>query len=250
MRNKIKTPAEIEAMRKSGQILAAVLDVLRHTIKPGMTTMDLEVKAREELHHLGGEPAFLGYQGYPAVLCVSVNDEVVHGIPGSRVLEAGDIVGMDFGVIIDGMITDGAISVIVGKPANGKDEQLVKATERALMAAIGQVKNGAHIGDLAAAAQDVLDKVGLGIVRDLVGHGVGHELHEEPNIPNYGSRGSGPALKTGMTIAIEPMATLGGHDVFIAPDRWTVKTRDGSKSAHFEHTVLITDKGAEILTQL
>ncbi len=250
MQNKIKTKAEIAAMRESGRILAAVLDVLKHTIAPGMTTMDLEMKARAELEHLGGKPAFLGYQGYPAVLCVSVNDEVVHGLPGSRVLEAGDIVGMDFGVTFDGMITDGAISVIVGKAASKADEQLVKTTERAMLAAISQVKNGAHIGDLAAAAQDVLDKAGFGIVRDLVGHGVGHELHEEPNIPNYGSRGSGPALKTGMTIAIEPMATLGDYKVFIAPDRWTVKTRDGSKSAHFEHTVLVTDSGAEILTQL
>lgn len=250
MQNKIKTKAEIEAMRESGRILAAVLDVLKHTIQPGMTTMDLEVKAREELKHLGGEPAFLGYEGYPAVLCVSVNDEVVHGIPGSRVIEAGDIVGMDFGVVIKGMVTDGAISVIVGKPSSPKEARLVKATEQALQAAISQVKNGARVGDLAAAAQDVLDKAGLGIVRDLVGHGVGHELHEEPNIPNYGSRGSGPVLKTGMTIAIEPMATLGDYKVFIAPDRWTVKTRDGSKSAHFEHTVLVTEDGAEILTLL
>lgn len=250
MQNKVKTPAEVKAMRESGRILAAVLDVLRHFIRPGMTTMDLEMKAREELQHLGGEPAFLGYQGYPAVLCVSVNDEVVHGIPGSRIIEEGDIVGMDFGVVIDGMVTDGAISVIVGKPNSAQDKKLLETTERAMLAAIGQVKNGAHIGDLAAAAQDVLDKAGLGIVRDLVGHGVGHELHEKPDIPNYGSRGSGPALKTGMTIAIEPMATLGGYSVFIAPDRWTVKTRDGSRSAHFEHTVLVTDNGAEILTLL
>lgn len=250
MQNKVKTPAEIKAMRDSGRILAAVLDVLRHFIKPGMTTMDLEMKAREELQHLGGYPAFLGYQSYPAVLCVSVNDEVVHGIPGQRVIEEGDIVGMDFGVVINGMITDGAISVIVGKPQSAADKKLVTTTEKALMAAIAQVKNGAHVGDLAAAAQDVMEKAGLGIVRDLVGHGVGHELHEEPNIPNYGSRGSGPMLKTGMTIAIEPMATLGKYDVFIAPDRWTVKTRDGSKAAHFEHTVLVTEKGAEILTTL
>jgi methionyl aminopeptidase len=250
MQNRVKTPAEIEAMRESGRILAAVLDVLKHFIKPGMTTMDLELKAREELQHLGGEPAFLGYQGYPAVLCVSVNDEVVHGIPGAKVIEEGDIVGMDFGVVIKGMVTDGAISVIVGEPVSARDKALLQTTEKALMAAIAQVKNGAHIGDLAAAAQNVMDKAGVGIVRDLVGHGVGHELHEEPNVPNYGSRGSGPALRTGMTIAIEPMATLGGHDVFIAPDRWTVKTRDGSRSAHFEHTVLVTEDGAEILTLL
>jgi methionyl aminopeptidase len=250
MQNRVKTPAEIEAMRESGRILAAVLDVLKHFIKPGMTTMDLELKAREELQHLGGEPAFLGYQNYPAVLCVSVNDEVVHGIPGAKVIEEGDIVGMDFGVVIKGMVTDGAISVIVGEPVSARDKALLQTTEKALMAAIAQVKNGAHIGDLAAAAQNVMDKAGVGIVRDLVGHGVGHELHEEPNVPNYGSRGSGPALRTGMTIAIEPMATLGGHDVFIAPDRWTVKTRDGSRSAHFEHTVLVTEDGAEILTLL
>ena len=250
MYNRVKTSTEIANMRKSGRMLATVLQHLRNQIKAGMTTKDLGQMAAVELRKLGGQPAFLGYQGFPDVLCVSVNDEVVHGIPGSRVLKDGDIVGLDFGVIYNGMITDGAISVIVGNTSDQRLKTLIDTTERSLNAGIASLKNGTKTGDIGAAIQAVLDKEKLGIVRDLVGHGVGHDLHEDPNIPNYGRAGTGVELKAGMTIAIEPMATLGADDVYVDKDQWTIKTRDGSMAAHFEHTILVTNDGAEVLTKV
>lgn len=251
MFTKVKTPAEIAAMRDGGRMLATVLSVLRQKLTAGMTTKDLAIIAAHELKSLGGQAAFLGYQGFPDVLCVSVNNEVVHGIPSSnQKIVDSDIVSMDFGVSYQGMITDAAISVIVGGVADPQVQRLVNKTEQALQAAINVVRNNVKVGDIANAAQQVLEPAGLGIVRDLVGHGVGHRLHEDPNIPNYGRKGTGPVLEAGMTIAIEPMATLGGHDVFVAHDGWTVLTSDTSKSAHFEHTILITEHGAEILTKL
>ncbi len=251
MLTKPKTDQEIDAMRESGRMLALVLQLLRKEISAGMSTKDLANLATAELKRLGGSPAFLGYQGFPDVLCVSVNDEVVHGIPRQeRKLAAGDIVGLDFGVVYKGMITDAAISVIVGEPRSARETELIKVTEQAMYAGIDEVKNGVHVGDIGAAVQAVLDKHRFGIVRDLVGHGVGHEVHEEPNIPNYGIRGKGMILTTGMTIAIEPMSTLGGDDVYMGRDDWTILTRDGSRSAHFEHTILVTPTGPEILTQI
>jgi len=232
-------------------MLATVLAALRERLVVGMTTKDLATLAVAELKVLGGKPAFLGYQGFPEALCVSVNNEVVHGIPNTRqVIKKGDVVSMDFGVVYKGMITDSAISVVAGTTTDDNVSRLVKQTEAALNAGINAVRDGATVGDIGAAVQKVLDKNKFGIVRDLVGHGVGHELHEDPNIPNYGRSGTGPVLQAGMTIAIEPMATLGSHEVFVAHDGWTVMTNDGSLSAHFEHTVLITQNGAEILTKL
>lgn len=250
MMTKVKTADEIVAMRESGRMLATVLDILRKRVEPGMSTKDLSEIAKEELRALGGQPPFLGFYGYPDVLCVSVNDEVVHGIPRPKhILADGDIVSMDFGVTYKGMVTDAAISVILGK---GSEEarKLVEATERSMMAGIKAVHGGVKTGDIGAAVEAVLAPAGYGIVRDLVGHGVGHSLHEDPNVPNYGPAGRGEILQTGMTIAIEPMATLGGYKVVTDNDKWTIRTADGSLSAHFEHTVLITDKGAEILTTL
>jgi methionyl aminopeptidase len=247
----VKTTAEIEAMRISGHMLATILDHLKQKLEPGMSTKHLAEMASSELSGLGGKPAFLGYQGFPDVLCVSLNSEVVHGIPSPRrIVESGDIVSMDFGVIYNGMITDGAISVVAGAAKDKKIKQLLIETERALLAGIDVLCDGVPVGDIAAAIQEVLDKNKYGIVRDLVGHGVGHKLHEEPNIPNYGHRGRGPRLKSGMTIAIEPMATLGSHKVYVGDDNWTVLTLDSSLAAHFEHTVLITVDGAEILTRV
>ena len=247
---RVKTSQEIDYMRESGRMLATVLEVLRNRTEPGMSTKDLAGLASKELKKLGGKSAFLGYQGFPDVLCVSINDEVVHGIPKkSRVIANGDIVSLDFGVNYRGLITDAAISFIAGE-GDKRDQKLVETTERSLLAGIESVRDGGRIGDISQPIQDVLDKEGYGIVRDLVGHGVGHELHEEPNIPNYGSKGTGPVLLAGMTIAIEPMATLGGHGVFIDQDGWTVRTKDGSRAAHFEHTVLVTNGGYEILTAL
>jgi methionyl aminopeptidase len=249
MFTRVKTIQEVQAMRESGRMLAEVLNVLKSRAAVGMSTLELNNIAASELKRLGGEPAFLGYQGFPGVLCVSINDEVVHGIPKiDKIINNGDIVSLDFGVIYKNMITDAAISVIVGSPVSEKDLMLVKITEKSLLEGVNQLKDGVRVGDISEAIQTKLDKNKLGIVRDLVGHGVGHELHEDPNIPNYGRKGTGPKLDKNMTIAIEPMATLGGHDVYVSDDGWTVITKDHSRSAHFEHTILITETGAEILT--
>lgn len=251
MQTKVKTPSEIAAMRESGRMLATVLDVLKASLQPGMSTKDLDDIAVRELEALGGKPAFLGYQGFPAVLCVSVNEEVVHGIPrADKIIQSGDIVSLDFGVNYKGMITDSAISVIAGTPRSQAHTKLLAYTERSMMAGIAAVHDQVRTGDIGAAVEAVLKKQGYGIVRDLVGHGVGHHVHEDPNIPNYGRANTGPWLQAGMTIAIEPMATLGTERVVIGPDNWTISTADGSWAAHFEHTVLITEDGAEILTQL
>lgn len=251
MMTQVKTAAEIRAMRESGRMLATVLQLLRGKVQPGVTTKELADIAAAELQTLGGKPAFLGYQGYPDVICISVNQEVVHGIPSTaRVIAEGDIVGLDFGVTYNGMITDSAISVIAGQAKQKRHLELVRDTQNSLLEGIAAVHDRVRTGDIAAAVQKVLDKGGYGIVRDLVGHGVGHHVHEDPNIPNFGRANTGPWLSAGMTIAIEPMATLGTYQVGMAPDGWTILTADGSWSAHFEHTVLITEDGAEVLTEL
>ncbi len=236
-------------MRESGRMLATILQVVRGRVEPGITTKELADVAAAEIKAFGTRAAFLNYQGFPDVICISVNQEVVHGIPTThRVLNEGDIVGLDFGIVHEGMITDSAISVFAGKPQQKRHAELLRDTESAMLEGIAAVHDRVRTGDIGAAVQKVLDKGRYGIVRDLVGHGVGHHVHEDPNIPNYGRANTGPWLDAGMTIAIEPMATLGGHGVVIAPDGWTILTADGSWSAHFEHTVLITEDGAEILT--
>jgi methionyl aminopeptidase len=251
MITRVKTKREIAAMRDGGRMLASVLQLLKSKLEVGMSTKDLALMAAAELQSLGGEPAFLGYQGFPDVICISLNDEVVHGIPrADRIINEGDIVGLDFGVQVHGLITDGAISVIAGRPKTRGHIQLVEDTANALEAGIAAVHDKVRTGDIGAAIQTSLSHRRYGIVRDLVGHGVGHKVHEDPNIPNSGRPNSGPWLAKGMTIAIEPMVTLGGERVYIAADGWTVLTQDGSWSAHFEHTVLITETGAEILTSL
>jgi methionyl aminopeptidase len=247
---RVKNDKEIERMRISGKLLATVHAVLKEALQPGMTTQDLADIARRELRGTGGDPAFYNYHGFPDVLCVSVNDEVVHGIPNhDRVIQEGDIVSMDFGVNYEGMITDSAISKIAGDVATSEDEKLLEVTYKSMMAGFAQLKDRVRVGDISNSIEKYVDGR-YGIVRDLVGHGVGHQLHEEPNIPNYGQPNKGSVLSAGMTIAIEPMLNLGGPEVFIEDDGWTVRTRDGSRSAHFEHTVLITEKGHEILTIL
>ena len=236
-------------MRQSGRMLATVLDMIKKRIEPNMSTKMLADMAKSELMSLGGQPTFLGYNGFPDVLCVSINDEVVHGIPSpERIIKKGDIVSIDFGVTYEGMITDSAISVFVGELPNKEVNKLINITEESLMAGISTLRDGVKVGDISSEIQRVLDKSKLGIVRDLVGHGVGHNLHEEPNIPNFGMSHRGPKLRTGMTVAIEPMATLGDYRVTVDDDNWTVRTVDGSLSAHFEHTILVTDDGYEILT--
>jgi len=248
MFTRVKSDSEIAAMRESGKMLATVLSLLVPKVEVGISTKDLALVAAKELKALGGQAPFLGYNGYPDVICISVNDEVVHGIPSpKRIVNDGDIVSLDFGVQYKGMITDSALSVIAGT-ARPKHQELLKYTERSMLAGIDVVKGGVRTGDIGAAIEAVLKQKHYGIVRDLVGHGVGHYVHEDPNVPNYGRAGTGTSLKTGMTIAIEPMATLGTERVYMANDGWTILTADGSWAAHFEHSILITNDGAEILT--
>lgn len=255
MMNKVKSPDEIRRLRTSGGILAEVLRRLSKVLSVGQTTGELGEIADRELKALGGKPSFLGYSPergvppYPASICISVNDEVVHGIPGRRVIEAGDLVGLDFGVNFEGMLTDGAVTVIAGGKPTPAQSRLLNATMQALDAGIGQVRAGARVGDISHAVEVRLRRDKLGIIEELSGHGVGHEVHEDPIVLNYGRAGTGARLKAGMSIAIEPMATLGARHIYVADDGWTIKTSDGSLGAQFEHTVLVTDDGFEILTQ-
>lgn len=249
MFTKIKTPAEVAALRESGKMLATVLQLMAKETVPGITPQEMSHIAAQELKKLGGSAPFEGYYGYPDIICISVNSQVQHGIPTDIPLQNGDVVNYDFGVEYRGMITDAGISVGVG--AISKDAQrLLTGTQQALTAGIAAVHGDCQVGDISAAIEAVLRHYDLGIVRDLVGHGVGHQLHEDPNIPNYGRKATGPILQAGMTIAIEPITTLGGYEIRQDNDGWTLWTADGSWSAQFEHTLLVTNDGAEVLTRL
>jgi methionyl aminopeptidase len=251
MLTRVKTHTEIEAMRVGGRILSNTLRVVAGKITPGIRAIDIDKLATEELKRHGVKAAFLGYKGFPASICVSVNDEVVHGIPtAKKIIKAKDVVSLDLGVVYDGMIVDGATTVVAGPAPRAGDPKarLLEATELSLENGLAAIKHGCRVGDISNAIQKTLEKNNLGIVTELVGHGVGHDLHEEPNIPNFGSKGTGTQLAAGMTIAVEPMATLGEGDIYIDSDGWTVKTTDKSLSAQFEHTVLVTRQGCEILT--
>ena len=257
MQTRVKTSAEIKAIRESGIIWGKVMAKVMAAVQPGVSTKALADIAAEELKEQGGSAPFLGYAGapgfpnFPDVICISLNDEVVHGIPSKdRIIQDGDVVSLDFGVKWKGMITDGARTVIAGRPKTQGHIRLVQDTEAALQAGIAVLKDRVRAGDIGAAVEGALSHRQYGIVKDLVGHGVGHELHEDPNIPNYGRSGTGPWLSAGMTIAIEPMVNLGTERVIVAPDGWTILTADGSRSAHFEDTVLITNDGAEVITKL
>lgn len=251
----IKNEHEINYMRQAGRILAETLEELKSLIKPGMPAFLFDQRARELIKAKGGRPSFLDYKpggargGFPAAICVSINNEVVHGIPGKKVLKKGDIVSLDLGVEIEGYHTDSAVTVPVGKVPY-LTGHLIKVTEEALWAGIKHAADGEKIGDIGATVQSVLEKNHLGVVRELVGHGIGRTVHEDPAIPNYGKMGTGLELKEGMTICIEPMATMGKPRVMLAEDGWTYVTSDGSLSAHFEHTILIKKKGCEVLTSL
>ncbi len=245
-----KTEQEIDAMRRAGKMLATVLEKIRREVKAGMTPKDASALALAETEKLGGIPSFRGFEGFPDIICISNNNEVQHSIPSDRPFKNGDIVNFDYGVTVDGMVTDAGISLCIGGKPSADDKRLLQGTEEALYAGLDQVRDGARVGDISHAIETVLKKYNLGIVRELVGHGVGHSLHEAPEIPNYGKAGTGPTLRAGMTIAVEPITTLGSHKIFQAHDGWTLLTVDGSKAAQFEHTVLVTEDGCEILTEV
>jgi methionyl aminopeptidase len=246
----LKSTREVEHMRRAGKVVRQVLDHVRDHVKAGATTLDLENAAESKMKELGAKAAFKGYHGYPCVLCTSINQEVVHGIPSKkRFLKEGDIVSLDFGAIVDGFYGDSAITVAVGEKIDKTTQRLLDATQASLKAAIDVVRPGATLGDIGAAVQEVVEAQGFSVVRDFVGHGIGTRMHEDPQIPNYGQRGRGLKLREGMVLAIEPMVNVGKPDVEVLKDGWTAVTADGTMSAHFEHTVAVTATGATVLTE-
>ena len=234
-------------MRRTGRIVATVLERLAASVVPGITTEELNRIAEEETKKNNAIPSFLGYKGFPASICASVNDEIVHGIPSKRVLKDGDIISIDYGAVYNGFQGDAAITVAVGK-VSAEAKKLMKATRQALNAGIAKARDGVQLGDVSAAIQKHVESKGFSVVREYVGHGIGRDMHEEPQIPNFGSAGRGPILRKGMTLAIEPMVNAGGWQTKLTDSGWTVVTADGSLSAHFEHTIAVTNGGAEILT--
>jgi len=245
----IKSPREIEQLKRSNAMVAEVFEKLRGMITPGITTRELDQVAEEFILLKGARPAFKGYRGFPATLCISINDEVVHGIPGQRRLKEGDIVSLDVGVNYIGYFGDAAITLPVGE-VDPEAKRLLEVTKKALYIGIEKAKAGNRLFDISYAIQSWVESHGFSVVRDFVGHGIGRELHEEPQIPNFGTPHQGPRLEKGMVFALEPMVNEGTHEVRVLSDGWTVVTADGKRSAHFEHTIAITDDGAEILSTL
>ena len=243
----IKSAAEIEIMRAAGRVVGQVLQAVSRAVKPGVSTAGLDRQAEEMARSLGAVPAFKGYRGYPYSLCCSVNEQVVHGFPGPAPLEEGDILSMDFGVILDGFYGDAATTVAVGE-VGPQARALLETTEASLSAGIAQCRPGHHLGDVSSAVQKVVEGAGFSVVRQFVGHGIGRGLHEDPQVPNFGTPGRGVKLKPGMVLAIEPMVNAGGYEVRILQDGWTAVTVDGKLSAHFEHTVAVTADGPRILS--
>jgi methionyl aminopeptidase len=243
----LKTTEEVEIMRRAGRVVAEVLDMVEGTIEPGMTTGQLDMVIEDFIRSRGAIPGFKNYQGFPASACISINEEVVHGIPGKRVIMDGDIVSVDVGSIVDGFYGDSARTFAVGEVSEDK-LRLMENTQKSLAAGIDKARKGNKLGEISAAVQAVAEAEGYGVVRQLVGHGIGRNMHEEPQVPNFGSPKDGPVLKVGMVIAIEPMVNLGTYQVKTLPDGWTIITADGKASAHYEHTVAITDDGPDILT--
>ncbi|HEY1263235.1 MAG TPA: type I methionyl aminopeptidase [Terriglobales bacterium] len=245
-----KSASEIEKMRRSGRIVREVLDHVSTLVKPGATTMDLERAAERKIKEMGAKPAFKGYYDYPCVLCTSINDEIVHGIPSERrMMKAGDIVSIDCGVVVEGYYGDAAVTVPVDGSLAPGTRKLLEVTEAALYKGIEQAKIGNSVGDVGAAVQQYVEANGFSVVREFVGHGIGTRLHEEPQVPNFGVKGHGAPLKEGMVLAIEPMVNSGGPEARVLADKWTAVTADGSFSAHFEHCVAVTKDGPVILTQ-
>lgn len=245
----IKSPAELALMRRAGEVVAATIETLMEIVRPGIKTRDLDDVARKEILSHGAKPSFLGYRGFPATICTSINEEIVHGIPGDRIIKEGDLVKLDVGAIVGGFHADSAVTIGAGILGDA-EVALLRVTQQALENAILASQPGSRIGDLGAAVQRYVESEGsFGIVREYVGHGIGRRLHEEPGVPNYGEPGRGPKLRVGMALAIEPMVNLGTHETRLLEDGWTVVTADGSLSAHFEHTLAITENGPEVLTR-
>ena len=252
----VKSEKEVEILREGGRKLAAVLERVIEAARPGVSAFELDRLAEKLIREAGGEPSFKGYKTarevvpYPATLCISVNDEVVHGFPSrKKIIKEGDVVGIDIGMKYKNLFTDMAKTIIVGE-GDKEAKRLVEATRKALEIGIAEVRAGNTTGDIGAAIQQYVEGEGFGVVRELIGHGVGYKVHEDPEIPNWGTRGKGAKLEKGMVIAIEPMVTEGSHGVYLAEDDWTWKTKDGKRAAHFEHTVAVTRDGAEVLTKL
>lgn len=243
----LKSPREIDLMREAGRMVSVVLKELEEMIAPGVTTKELDEKAEKTIYALGGEPAFKGYRGYPASICTSVNEEVVHGIPGKRLLKEGDIIGVDVGVRYNGYCGDSAVTFPIGK-IDEEAEKLLEVTYQALFRGIRAAIAGNRIGDIASTVQETAESHGYSVVRDFVGHGIGSEMHQDPQVPNFGEPHQGILLKKGMVLAIEPMVNLGTYDVEILQDHWTVVTKDRKRSCHFEHTISIGEGEPEILT--
>lgn len=244
---RVKTPQEIAALRDGGKILARTLQLMAQAAVPGARAADLDALAEKTIREAGGIPAFKNFEGFPSTLCISVNHEVVHGIPGEKVFQEGDIVGIDCGVQYQGLFTDAAITVGIGKISKDA-KRLITVTEQSFREALKVVRAGATTGDIGHAVQQYVEAHGFSVVRALVGHGVGHAVHEDPRVPNYGQPGTGTALPVGLVIAVEPMVTAGHWQVETAPDKWTIITADRSLASHYEHTLVITENGYEILT--
>jgi methionyl aminopeptidase len=244
-----KSPPEVEKMRRAGRIVAGTIERVLGAVAPGRTTADLDRVAEEYIRTQDATPSFLGYRWFPASICASLNEEIVHGIPSPRrVLNEGDILSLDFGAIWEGFHGDSAVTVFVGDPPSAEAEKLVRVTQEALEAAISQIRPGGRLSDISHAVEQVVLGAGFEVVREYVGHGIGRSLHEDPQIPNYGPPGRGPQLRPGLVLAVEPMVNMGGWETRVLADDWTVVTADGSLSAHFEHTIAITEDGAEVLT--
>lgn len=242
-----KSPDEIRKMREAGRIVAEVLEIIEGRIRPGVTTEELDRIAEEHIRSRGGVPSFLGYQGFPKSICTSINDVVVHGIPDGTRLREGDIIGVDVGVILDGYHADAARTYAVGEVSE-EARRLMEATYRALEAGIDACRPGNRLGDVSHSIEKVVKEAGFSVVIQFVGHGIGRDMHEEPQVPNFGPPGRGPLLEPGMTFALEPMVNEGGYEVYVDRDGWTVRTRDGKLSAHYEHTVAVTEEGPLVLT--
>lgn len=246
-----KTQAEIDAMRAGGKILATIFRGLRAQVKPGVSEKELDAWVDEQIRQHGAQATYKTSEvNFPGAICISVDDEITHSIPTNYILQKGDVVGFDLVITYDGMKTDSAFTMVVGEAPSGAVKHLLSTTERAMFAGIDAIKGPTRIGDISAAIEKVLNEGKIGIIRDLVGHGIGHEMHESPEVPNYGKKGTGELLQPGDTIAIEPLTTLGGERIKTDDDGWTLVTADGSLAAQFEHTVLVTEDGVEILTQL